>query len=118
MGLWVRLFHLDRMHNSSNSVTRYRNYLMMCSALLSQQTRPEYHSLIMNNSRRPGVRNLQRLIKEAWDAGTYSDTGMFSLTHKRNLGFDQEGQQQLKDLVGTSKWIGTAGPQSVFSYSI
>ena len=91
---------------------------MMCTALLSQQTRPEYHSLIINNSRRPGVRNLQRLIKEAWDAGTYSDTGMFSLTHERNLGFDQEGQQQLKDLVGTSKWIGTAGRQSVLSYSM
>ena len=84
MGLRVRLFHLERMHISSNSVTRYRNYLMLCSALLSQQTRPEYHSLIINNSRRPGVRNLQRLIKEAWDAGTYSDPGMLSLTYERN----------------------------------
>ena len=44
---------------------------MICSALLSQQARPEYHSLIINNSRRPGVRNLQVLIKEAWDAGIY-----------------------------------------------
>jgi hypothetical protein len=82
---------------------------MMCSALLSQQTQREYHSLIINNSRRPGVRNLQRLIKEAWDAGTCSDPDMLPLTDERYLGFDQEGQQQLKDLVGTSKWIGTAG---------
>ncbi|KAF8350868.1 peptidase family C78-domain-containing protein [Amanita rubescens] len=77
----------------------YRNYLMICSALLSQQTRPEYHSLIINNSRRPGVRNLQILIKQAWDAG-----------------FDPEGQQQLKDLVGTSKWIGTADLYVAFTF--
>ncbi|KAK2467061.1 hypothetical protein APHAL10511_001319 [Amanita phalloides] len=73
----------------------YRNYLMMCSALLSQQTRPEYHTLI----RHPGVRNLQRLIKEAWDAG-----------------FDPEGREQLKELVGTSKWIGTADLYVAFTF--
>ncbi|KAF8630388.1 hypothetical protein AX15_002945 [Amanita polypyramis BW_CC] len=77
----------------------YRNYLMICSALLCQKARPEYHSLILNNSRRPGVRSLQRLIEEAWSAG-----------------FDQEGQQELKGLVGTGKWIGTADLYVAFTF--
>ncbi|KIL69587.1 hypothetical protein M378DRAFT_7433 [Amanita muscaria Koide BX008] len=91
--------HVRRDVWDSNWGCGYRNYLMVCSALLCQQAQPEYYPLIINGSRTPGVRSLQRLIQEAWEAG-----------------FDQEGQQELKQLVGTSKWIGTSDLYVAFSY--
>ncbi|PFH49115.1 hypothetical protein AMATHDRAFT_5203 [Amanita thiersii Skay4041] len=77
----------------------YLNYLMLCSALMCQQQQPIYQSLL-ENPRFPGVRNLQRLIQDAWAAG-----------------FDKEGQQQLKELIGTNKWIGTADLYVAFTFS-
>ncbi|EPQ58062.1 DUF1671-domain-containing protein [Gloeophyllum trabeum ATCC 11539] len=69
----------------------YRNFLMACTALMSQEERTEYWGLLEEPTP-PGVRNLQRWIEEAW-----------------KLGYDKEGATQLKrQLVGTQKWIGTA----------
>ncbi|KAL1741786.1 peptidase family C78-domain-containing protein [Schizophyllum fasciatum] len=68
----------------------YRNFLMACTVLMVQANQP-YSALLQRPLVPPSVRNLQRWIEEAWAAG-----------------FDAEGAQQLKKLVGTGKWIGTA----------
>ncbi|KAI0797845.1 peptidase family C78-domain-containing protein [Abortiporus biennis] len=69
----------------------YRNFLMACASLCTQQQQPVYFALL-EEPIPPGVRNLQRWIESAWD-----------------LGFDEEGASQLNHkLIGTSKWIGTA----------
>ncbi|KAJ8502299.1 hypothetical protein ONZ51_g45 [Trametes cubensis] len=71
----------------------YRNYLMACAALMDQQVQPMYFPLL-DSPLAPGVRNLQQTLEEAWQKG-----------------YDEEGAEQLKHrLVGTKKWIGTAGP--------
>ncbi|KZT26492.1 DUF1671-domain-containing protein [Neolentinus lepideus HHB14362 ss-1] len=76
----------------------YRNFLMACTALLTQTTRREYWDLLENPTP-PGVRNLQRWIEDAW-----------------KMGYDKEGAEQLKrQLVGTKKWIGTADIHVAFS---
>ncbi|KAI5835659.1 hypothetical protein K523DRAFT_1980 [Schizophyllum commune Tattone D] len=69
----------------------YRNFLMACAILMVQEKQPAYAALLQRPLVPPSVRNLQRWIEEAWAAG-----------------FDREGAQQLKKLVGTGKWIGTA----------
>lgn len=70
----------------------YRNFLMSCAALMGQDMQPLYFPLL-NSPMPPGVRNLQRWIESAWAHG-----------------YDEEGAQQLKHkLIGTEKWIGTAG---------
>ncbi|KAL1687316.1 peptidase family C78-domain-containing protein [Schizophyllum commune] len=69
----------------------YRNFLMACAILMVQEKQPAYAALLQRPWVPPSVRNLQRWIEEAWAAG-----------------FDREGAQQLKKLVGTGKWIGTA----------
>ncbi|KAL0063294.1 hypothetical protein AAF712_009789 [Marasmius tenuissimus] len=76
----------------------YRNFLMACSALMDQQLQPMYFPAL-NQPFPPGVRNLQRWIEEAW-----------------HNGFDQEGYKQLRKLVDTSKWIGTADLCTAFVY--
>lgn len=68
----------------------YRNFLMACAALMGQQLQPMYFPLL-DAPIPPGVKNLQRWIEDAWSEG-----------------YDEEGRNQLKKLVGTSKWIGTA----------
>ncbi|KDQ60623.1 hypothetical protein JAAARDRAFT_31585 [Jaapia argillacea MUCL 33604] len=69
----------------------YRNFLMSCTALMSQQLQPDYFPLLDSPSP-PGIRNLQKWIEQAWGQG-----------------YDEEGAEQLKrQLFGTSKWIGTA----------
>ncbi|KAL1683558.1 peptidase family C78-domain-containing protein [Schizophyllum commune] len=69
----------------------YRNFLVACAILMVQEKQPAYAALLQRPLVPPSVRNLQRWIEEAWAAG-----------------FDREGAQQLKKLVGTGKWIGTA----------
>ncbi|KAI5900184.1 uncharacterized protein SCHCODRAFT_02607244 [Schizophyllum commune H4-8] len=69
----------------------YRNFLMACAILMVQNKQPAYADLLQRPLVPPSVRNLQRWIEEAWA-----------------VGFDREGAQQLKKLVGTGKWIGTA----------
>ncbi|KAJ7582586.1 peptidase family C78-domain-containing protein, partial [Mycena floridula] len=76
----------------------YRNFLMSCTALMDQQFQPDYFALL-DHPIQPGVRNLQRWIEDAWKAG-----------------FDLEGAQELKKLVGTSKWIGTSDLYTAFVY--
>ncbi|KAF8228955.1 hypothetical protein L208DRAFT_1484946 [Tricholoma matsutake] len=68
----------------------YRNFLIACAALMDQSFQPLYFPLL-DAPLGPGVRNLQTWIELAWQAG-----------------FDREGAQELKNLVGTTKWIGTS----------
>ncbi|KAF9052718.1 peptidase family C78-domain-containing protein [Panaeolus papilionaceus] len=68
----------------------YRNFLMACAALMTQDQQPAYRSLLESPSS-PSVRNLQRWIEDAWSEG-----------------FDPDGKKQLQRLVDTRKWIGTA----------
>ncbi|TRM57596.1 peptidase family C78-domain-containing protein [Schizophyllum amplum] len=68
----------------------YRNFLMACALLMIQEKQPAY-AMLLERHIPPSVRNLQRWLEEAWAAG-----------------FDPEGAKQLKKLVGTGKWIGTA----------
>ncbi|KAM5539029.1 hypothetical protein V8D89_007252 [Ganoderma adspersum] len=77
----------------------YRNYLMACAALMDQQIQPMYFPLLDTPST-PGVRNLQILIERAWRDG-----------------YDQEGAEDMRrDLVDSSKWIGTAELYVAFTY--
>ncbi|KAJ6606550.1 peptidase family C78-domain-containing protein [Mycena vulgaris] len=76
----------------------YRNFMMVCTSLMDQQVQPMYFPLL-DDPTPPGVRNLQQWIEEAWKAG-----------------FDPEGQEDLKKLVGTKKWIGTSDVQVAFTF--
>jgi hypothetical protein len=53
----------------SSSSTRYRNFEMVCTALMDQQSQPLYFPLL-DSPIPPSVRNLQRWIEDAWRAGT------------------------------------------------
>ncbi|KAF8906000.1 peptidase family C78-domain-containing protein [Gymnopilus junonius] len=68
----------------------YRNFLMACTVLMNQRKQPLYPPLL-DFPISPGIRNLQTWIEAAWKEG-----------------FDPDGQQQLKRLVNTHKWIGTS----------
>lgn len=50
------------------NVTRYRNFLMLCTGLFEQQIQPLYFPLL-DASPPPSVRNLQSWVKSAWDNG-------------------------------------------------
>ncbi|KAG6874304.1 hypothetical protein C0995_001529 [Termitomyces sp. Mi166 len=73
----------------------YRNFQMACAALMDQNIQPKY-SMLLTEPSSPGVRDIQQWIEDAWNAG-----------------FDPPGAQQLKKLVGTRKWLGTAGADIV-----
>jgi hypothetical protein len=83
---------------------------MACAVLMVQPFEPLYFPLI-DEPISPGIRNLQRWIELAW-----------------GFGFDPEGKRQLKKLIGTTKWIGTADlwiafasrgiPLSSFSFEV
>ncbi|OJA19675.1 hypothetical protein AZE42_06955 [Rhizopogon vesiculosus] len=74
----------------------YRNFLMACAALMSQQIQSIYFALL-DDPFPPSVRNLQRWLEAAWKEG-----------------YDLEGAKDLKNrLVGTSVWIGTGGTNSI-----
>ncbi|KAI0703582.1 peptidase family C78-domain-containing protein [Cytidiella melzeri] len=83
-------------HITSESFDRgwgcgYRNYVMACTALMAQEQQPRYPALLESPSP-PGIRNLQKIIEQAWKDG-----------------FDEEGAKQLNNkLINTTKWIGTA----------
>lgn len=77
----------------------YRNYLMACAVLMDQQIQPMYFPLLDTPST-PGVRNLQILIERAWRDG-----------------YDQEGAEDMRrNLLDSSKWIGTAELYVAFTY--
>ncbi|KAJ6547116.1 peptidase family C78-domain-containing protein [Mycena capillaripes] len=75
----------------------YRNFLMACASLMDQQSQPLYFPLLDDPSP-PSVRNLQHWIEDAWKEG-----------------FDPEGAEQLRPLVGSKKWIGTSDIQVAFT---
>ncbi|RDB21250.1 Zinc finger with UFM1-specific peptidase domain protein [Hypsizygus marmoreus] len=75
----------------------YRNFLMACTALMNQTIQPNYMPLL--SIPMPGVRRLQTWIEDAWKAG-----------------FDAVGARDLKKLVGTQKWIGTADLWVAFTF--
>lgn len=80
---------------------------MACTALVDQPLQKAY-SALLTHPYPPGVRNLQRLIEEAWQAGTHDLIIMLD-AKALGIGFDLEGRKELKNLVGTNKWIGTSG---------
>jgi len=87
---------------------RYLNFMMLCTGLMEQQQQPLY-LLLLNASPSPSVRNLQLWIQSAWDDGkTLYSSPLTKLDIKS--GFDDIGRNELQDkIIGTSKWIGTAG---------
>jgi len=98
------------LHTSMLILPSYRNFLMACSALMTQTQQPLYFPML-ESPLPPSIRNLQSWIEAAWrDGGTffflYDPT--FAAT-RSSPGFDLEGQKELKRLVDTNKWIGTAG---------
>ncbi|KAI0781089.1 peptidase family C78-domain-containing protein [Trametes elegans] len=99
---WLAFEHAVHIHKESWDRIwgcGYRNYLMVCAALMDQEQQPLYFPLL-DSPTPPGVRNLQVLLEEAW----------------RN-GFDDEGAQQLHHkLVDTCKWIGTGELYVAFTY--
>ncbi|PPQ74213.1 hypothetical protein CVT26_004504 [Gymnopilus dilepis] len=76
----------------------YRNFLMACAVLMNQTKQPMYFPLL-DSPISPSIRNLQTWIETAWKEG-----------------FDIEGQQQLKKLINTRKWIGTSDLWVAFVY--
>jgi hypothetical protein len=57
-----------RMHQTDVFPIRYRNFLMACAALMSQQIQSIYFALL-DDPFPPGVRNLQRWLEAAWKEG-------------------------------------------------
>lgn len=51
-------------------LSRYRNFLMACTALADQHICPEYFS-VLDHPIPPGVRNLQLWLEDAWKRGTF-----------------------------------------------
>jgi hypothetical protein len=60
----------QRGHMVSSLVVSYRNFMMMCAALMDQRVRPGY-STLLSNPIQPGVDNLKVWIEEAWRSGEY-----------------------------------------------
>ena len=94
---------------NSLCASRYRNFLIACTALINQTVQPLYFPLL-DHPRPPGVRNLQYWIEDAWANGTMQYSSCFSSFIFVIVGFDRDGAEDLSHkLVGTKKWIGTAG---------
>lgn len=93
-----------------NLLYRYRNFLMACSALMTQTQQPMYFPLLDDPSP-PGVRNLQKWIEDAWKQGWFTyNIPAWNVFNWPILGFDKAGARDLKNkLHETNKWIGTAG---------
>ncbi|KAL0947347.1 hypothetical protein HGRIS_013464 [Hohenbuehelia grisea] len=93
------LVHVSRELFDAGWGCGYRNFVMACTALLEQRSRPEYHHPLQHPTP-PSVKNLQRWIEDAWEHG-----------------FDQEGYQQLgKSLIGSSQWVGVSDIWVAFSF--
>lgn len=98
---------------------------MACTALFAQQAQPHYATLLQQPPEAeksdpkclggPGVRNLQAWIEHAWELGRVShanllDASLTTLVFLSTLGYDTQGANDLRHkLIGTRKWIGTAG---------
>ncbi|KAG8930864.1 hypothetical protein FRC02_003557 [Tulasnella sp. 418] len=79
----------------------YRNFLMACTALITQTQQPLYFAMLDGDPEKPiGLRNIQRWIEDAWQDG-----------------YDAEGAQELdRCLYQTNKWIGTGELNVAFTY--
>ena len=54
----------------SSLAVSYRNFMMLCAALMDQRVKPGYSDLLSNPTP-PGVDNLKVWIEEAWKSGEY-----------------------------------------------
>lgn len=82
---------------------------MTCAALMEQTAQPGYTKLLKKPIP-PGVDNLQRWIENAWDLGAFRECDIVASLIFYAEGYDAEGADQLRrQLLGTRKWIGTAG---------
>lgn len=89
---------------------------MACTALIDQQVQPLYFPAL-DQPTSPGVRNLQYWIEAAWKDGM-KPSSRFITAFNTYIGFDEEGASELgHNLVGTKKWIGTAGLLTNRSYN-
>ncbi len=62
-------FYLPRLQVSSQ-IHSYRNFMMLCAALMDQRTQAAYSSLLSTHIP-PGVNSLKALIEEAWEHGKH-----------------------------------------------
>ncbi|KAF8797859.1 hypothetical protein BYT27DRAFT_7236821 [Phlegmacium glaucopus] len=85
-----QVVHINREPWDAGWGCGYRNFLMACGALMNQKQQPLYFPLL-DSPISPSIRNLQVWIEAAWREG-----------------FDKEGSKELKKLINTTKWIGTA----------
>ncbi|KAJ9110747.1 hypothetical protein QFC20_002788 [Naganishia adeliensis] len=77
----------------------YRNFLMGLTALTFSN--PSISSALLVDGK-PGVRTIQKWMKEAWEAE-----------------YDPQGNKDFKGvIVGTKKWIGTAASTAVSKHSV
>lgn len=74
---------------------------------MNQPLQPLYFPLL-DAPISPSIRNLQVWIEAAWKAGKFF-AFVLNLSVDLRAGFDEEGANDLENLVGTNKWIGTAG---------
>lgn len=82
---------------------------MACIALMEQTAQPGYVKLLKKPIP-PGVDNLQRWIEKAWDLGVFRGHDVIAGLTFSDEGYDTQGADQLRrQLLGTRKWIGTAG---------
>lgn len=90
---------------------------MMCSALMTQDDQPAYENLL-EQKYTPGVRNLQRILEAAWKEGMLQIIRGEQHLSNGNSGFDQDGAKHYRDgILGSHKWIGTAGVYFVLDES-
>jgi hypothetical protein len=93
----------------SSRIYSYRNFMMLCAALMDQPTQAAY-SLLISAQTPPSVNGLKVLIEEAWKHGKTIDYPHCNTLHTFTSGFDPEGAEGFKGkLVGHKKWIGTTG---------
>jgi len=82
---------------------------MTCIALMEQGKQSGYVKLL-ERPIPPGVDNLQRWIENAWELGAFRKQDAIVSLIIDGEGYDAEGASQLRQrLLGTRKWIGTAG---------
>ncbi|KAG6884698.1 hypothetical protein C0992_005903, partial [Termitomyces sp. T32_za158] len=68
-----RAIHVSRTSLDTSWGCGYRNFQMACAALMDQNIQPDYLKLL-SGSPSPGVRDIQRWIEDAWNAGKFFST--------------------------------------------
>lgn len=101
----------------------YRNFQMALTSLgLMGSPAPLSSMPDSGTDDKPRVRNIQIWMKEAWDAGMSFRASICGTKPHSNtttlpvIGYDPQGFKDFKgSIVGTKKWIGTAGEKSAHS---